>query len=186
MRDTAPDFIRNKLSELEQERKATDALIKEKERELAAMASSVISNDQLIEAIARVQSGADNYKLRSEIASQLQSIVTSLYVAMVGSAPLIKMAQDSEDEDVVIQFVADMPSTGRFFAVKFRNGSIRAVEPNPEDRSIIVILGSMTIGEPKCPDPTHHKINGKNSLMTSRKNYNWTGDPGFPTSILCS
>lgn len=60
--------------------------------------------------------------MRAEVASKLRSIVDVLYIATVGSAPLIKMARDSDSEDAVIQFVADMPPTGRFFAVKFRNG----------------------------------------------------------------
>ena len=69
-------------------------MIAEKERELNATASNVIDKDQLVEAIAQVQTGADNYKLRSEIASQLQSLVSSLYVGTIGNALLRKKARD--------------------------------------------------------------------------------------------
>jgi hypothetical protein len=50
---------------------------------------------------------------------------------------LIKIAKDhiakTGDEDAVFEFFAAAPSTGRFFEVQFRNGSFRAVQPDPDN-----------------------------------------------------
>ena len=135
---SAKVFATKKLSSLEQERIATQALIADKERELASLQTTgSIDKDELHEAIERLQNGDDIYKLRAEVAQKLRTIISSLYIATVGSDPLIKMAKDAIDDrddcDAVIQFFAEAPSTGRFFEIQFSDGSFRAVQPSEDN-----------------------------------------------------
>jgi DNA invertase Pin-like site-specific DNA recombinase len=135
--ELATNVVAKKLDEVAQHRVATNALIEAKEHDLKSMASNVISKDELHEAIARLQNGDDIYKLRAEVAQKLRTIISSLYVATVGTDPLIKMAKDAIDDpddcDAVIQFFGEAPSTGRFFEIQFRDGSFRAVQPSEDN-----------------------------------------------------
>jgi hypothetical protein len=148
MLDPAPAFVQTKLGKLELERIATNATLEAKERELHAFASTVISKDQLHEAIARLQGG--DYKLRAEVMSHLKSIMSSLYVGTVGWTPLIAQAKDllaAGEEDMSIEFMAEMPDNDRrFFAVTFRTDE-RRVAPNRDNPMEYEQMVSTTDGE---------------------------------------
>jgi DNA invertase Pin-like site-specific DNA recombinase len=140
---TSSDYVSKKLDELTQHLAVTNEMLQKKEREISALSSEVAAfykSKELPEVIAKLQNGGDQtYKLRAQIASKLKSLITSLFVAPVGSAPLVAKAKTfiekhGDDVDDLITFMAKIdPDEGRFFAVTFKDGSTRSVQPSPDD-----------------------------------------------------
>jgi DNA invertase Pin-like site-specific DNA recombinase len=134
------DFATKKLQTLGDEQANVTAQIQEKEKELESLrAKTAIATDDLIEIIDRVQKGEDNYKLRAEVASKLQSIVKTLWVANEGTGPLIKKAKSmitdqDENEHDDITYIARAPVTKeKFFVTTLDDGTRKAIEPNRDD-----------------------------------------------------
>jgi hypothetical protein len=75
------------------------------------------------------------YKLRSQVASRLRSLINAIYVAPAGTAPLIER---------LVKYVGDVPGSlaeqfelmshqERHFVVLFADGGSRWVFPDPKD-----------------------------------------------------
>jgi DNA invertase Pin-like site-specific DNA recombinase len=124
------DFVAQKLQELEQNTLQLADSIKEKEKELVGLTADLArfyeSKDQikaLVEQI-RTLDGQDAYKLRSLLASRLKSIVLSMSVASVGTTRLAR------EPDLTLNHEWEHR---RYFMLEFKDGSARAVYPDPND-----------------------------------------------------
>jgi DNA invertase Pin-like site-specific DNA recombinase len=145
----ASGFVSQKLNELEQQRVELENAIQEKEKERVALSSDLSefyeSKEQIKALIERLQKsqGDEIYKLRSQIASRLKSLVSTVLVASVGSAPLtrnvinfLKNNHDSEATNVISHLserLSDERENRRWFAIGFKDGSTRAVYPTEHD-----------------------------------------------------
>jgi DNA invertase Pin-like site-specific DNA recombinase len=141
----ATDYVAQRLNELEQRRNELTATIKQKERELLALGSQVVgyeTREQLRDLVERVRNGDTDeiYKLRSQVASKLRSIISTLFIASVGSGPLIEKAKnfisnnEDDDVDLLIEYFAEAPEKHeRYFSVTFKDRETRIVSPNPDD-----------------------------------------------------
>jgi len=134
------EFVGRQLTDLQTQHQELVATIKQKAEELASFTSNASAYHEMKDLIAELQSKeGDAYKLRAEVASKLKSLISTLYIAPVGSRPLITKAkeivgdEDPEDFDQVIRFLLEMPvdAHGRYFSVKFKDGNLRVVAPNP-------------------------------------------------------
>jgi hypothetical protein len=96
MAGSATNFVAAKLQQLEVRRASVEAELNAKERERSELGSATSqfyeSRDQIKALIEQLQSrqGDETYKLRSEIASKLRSLVTTILVAPLGNAPNIQ------------------------------------------------------------------------------------------------
>lgn len=80
------------------------------------------------------QLGPDTYKLRSQLAMRLRSILTSLTLSPAGGLPLAtwdhaKRVPDDPSFNVDLYMSLDDPHQGRYFVACFRDGSFRVVFP---------------------------------------------------------
>jgi DNA invertase Pin-like site-specific DNA recombinase len=124
----AADFVAKKLDELEHKISQLTDTIQQKEQELVALTTDVTkfyeSKDQIKALVEQMQNrdGQDAYKLRSMLASRLKSIVLTMSVASVGATRLKRETSlDAEWEH------------RRYFLLQFKDGSARAVYPDPND-----------------------------------------------------
>ena len=89
----------------------------------------------------KVPSGAELYKLRAQIASRLKNLVLTISVATLGDRPRLKrtiefLEQQPDSEDVVFYLkerLSEREAARRYFAVGFRNNSVRVVYPHDDD-----------------------------------------------------
>jgi DNA invertase Pin-like site-specific DNA recombinase len=147
---TATEFVASKLQECEARIAEVDAKLRqtEKERtELTAEASRFYESREQIKAlIHRLQhpDGEEVYKLRAQIASKLRSLVDTILVAPRGHAPLVRRAIAEIESnpaaamfgDAAEQLRRDLESDRakrRYFAVGFKDGTVRAVYPSDDD-----------------------------------------------------
>ena len=101
------------------------------------------SRDQVKALVAQLQGrdGDEVYKLRSQIAARLKSLVTIIFVAPLGHAPQTRKAiewlsNQPDAEDVVAYMegmLEDEAEHQRYFAVGFADGTTRGVYPSEED-----------------------------------------------------
>ena len=98
----AADFVAQKLQELERERLQVVNSLAEKERERDELSSDLSafyeSKEQLKALLDRLQQseGEDVYKLRAQISSRLKSLVSEIFVAPLGSAPMMSKRNYSQ------------------------------------------------------------------------------------------
>jgi DNA invertase Pin-like site-specific DNA recombinase len=127
---TARDFVGQKLNDLEQTTLLLADAIKTKENELSALTADLVqfyeSKDQIRALVEKMQNreGHDAYKIRSLLASQLKSIVLSMSVAAVG------VTRFPPDDDPALNHKWEHR---RYFLLEFKDGSARAVYPDPDD-----------------------------------------------------
>jgi DNA invertase Pin-like site-specific DNA recombinase len=147
MAGSATNFVAEKLQQLEARRSSVEAELNEKERERSQLGSATSqfyeSRDQIKALIEQLQSrkGDETYKLRSQIASKLRSLVTTILVAPLGQAPLTQKTIDFLESESNAQPVIDrlqrmLDDAGahrRYFAIGFVDGSVRAVYPSHDD-----------------------------------------------------
>lgn len=144
---TAANFVAEKLQQLESRRTAVEAELRDKENERSILGSATShfyeSREQIKALIAQLQSrkGDEIFKLRSQIASRLKSLVTTILVAPLGHAPLtqksIEFLSGESDAQPVIdhlkRILEHMAEHRRYFAVGFVDGTVRGVYPNQDD-----------------------------------------------------
>jgi DNA invertase Pin-like site-specific DNA recombinase len=124
------DFVAQKLSELDQKGLQLGDALKQKENDLVALTADLSrfyeSKDQIKALVEQIQTrdGHDAYKLRSLLASKLKSIVLSMSVASVGTTRL------APDPDPTLNHEWEHR---RYFLLEFKDGSARAVYPDPND-----------------------------------------------------
>ena len=131
----------------ESRRAATEAELRAKELERSQLGSATSqfyeSRDQIKALTEQLQSreGDEIYKLRSQIASKLKSLVTTILVAPLGHAPLTQKTIDflsgEPDTEPVIdhlkQILDNEAEHRRYFAVGFADGAVRGVYPSKDD-----------------------------------------------------
>jgi DNA invertase Pin-like site-specific DNA recombinase len=139
----AMDFVSGKLRELERRQNDLKERLVAKREELNSLAGRTAnfyeSKDEVRTFVDRLQrpDATELYKLRAQIASRLRTLVDSLIVAPLGDRPKTEKVIDflrgqpgatdviSQMETRIIAGDDDAP----YFAVGFRNGSVRAVFP---------------------------------------------------------
>jgi len=140
------DFVAQKLNECEQNRIRLDAELKEKTLARGALDSDLTefykTKEEIKALIQRLQqpSGEETYRLRAQIASRLRSLVSTILVAPAGSSPSIRKAlvllKDDPAASDVVQRLNERLSHEqgkRWFAVGFKDGSVRAIYPSDHD-----------------------------------------------------
>ena len=161
--DSGPgrEIVAKKLDERERQRKQLEIILREKETELAALNSEpgfVESNLQIKNFIEQLQNPGTNelYRLRSQIAAKLQSLVSTILIAPSGIAPIARLHtpyvenSDKVEEgelprDAIEDITLDLKDhlirntaegifpDERFFAVIFKNELVRVVFPEDHD-----------------------------------------------------
>ena len=95
------------------------------------------SKEQLKALLDRLQQseGEDVYKLRAQISSRLKSLVSEIFVAPLGSAPMRGKAITLKGKRiVVVEEQADCEAKHhRYFMVGFKDGTLRSVVPKEND-----------------------------------------------------
>jgi hypothetical protein len=147
MAGAATSFVAEKLQQLESRLATVEAELREKEQERLQLGSAASqfyeSRDQIKALIEQLQSreGDEIYKLRSQIASKLKSLVTTILVAPLGHAPqtqkTINFLSTEPNAQPVIDHLQrtldDKANHQRFFVVGFADGTVRVVYPNQDD-----------------------------------------------------
>jgi DNA invertase Pin-like site-specific DNA recombinase len=98
------------------------------------------SKDQIRALITRfkTQDVDEVYRLRSQIASRLRTLIASLVVCPAGGAPLTRQAaglakDDPELQDFFREELADARAHRRYFLIAFKDKTVRAVYPSPDN-----------------------------------------------------
>jgi hypothetical protein len=147
MAGAATGFVAEKLQQLESRRAAIEAELRAKELEHSQLGSATSqfyeSRDQIKALIEQLQSrkGDEIYKLRSQIASKLKSLVRTILVAPLGHAPLAQktidfLSGEPGTEPVIAhlkQMLDNEAEHRRYFAVGFADGTVRGVYPSQDD-----------------------------------------------------
>ena len=135
----AADFVAQKLQELERERLQVVNSLVEKERERDDLNSDLSgfyeSKEQLKALLDRLQQseGDDVYKLRAQISSRLKSLISEIFVAPLGSAPMRGKAITLKGKRIVLVEDDREPKHHRYFSVGFKDGTLRSVVPKEND-----------------------------------------------------
>jgi DNA invertase Pin-like site-specific DNA recombinase len=136
------DVIRKKMKELEAENARLGTELEEKEKERDALDARRASVNDVKDLIRKVQSsdeGEDTYRLRASVAARLRSIVDTVMLAPLGNAPSTRKAieflkeQEHPDAEAVIKNLEAGIDGRRYFVVVLKDGSMRAVYPDPDD-----------------------------------------------------
>jgi Recombinase zinc beta ribbon domain len=143
------EFVTGKLNELNVRREDLRIRIKAKDEERERLASQEAryrqSKKEIKQLVSRLQSPAtaELFKLRAQVASQLKSLIGTLLIGSVGEGPRLREAIDrarkefgSEAGEVIAhmeRLVMHPDQARRFFAVGFRDGSVRVVFPAKDD-----------------------------------------------------
>jgi DNA invertase Pin-like site-specific DNA recombinase len=116
------DFVTGKLKEMESRRLELQKVLDETERELAGLDRERESMTDVRSLIERVR-GSGDYRLRSQVASRLLSLIDTILVAPAGAS----LSTQGVDQPL-------QPGAGRrYFIVIFKNGSFRTVHPRDDD-----------------------------------------------------
>jgi DNA invertase Pin-like site-specific DNA recombinase len=149
----ATDFVSGKLRELEERRKELTEGVAAKRQAFDSLGSRVSkfyhSKAEVRSFVESLQQQrpteqpevADVFKLRANIASRLRTLVESLVVAPLGDRPKVEKTMDflrgQDDATDVLAHIEARLATGSddipYFAVGFRNGTVRAVYPSEHD-----------------------------------------------------
>jgi hypothetical protein len=129
------DFVGQKLNTLEGERAQVAEAVAERERERDQLTSEMTglyeSKEQIKALVAAAQrmDGAGNYELRSQIAARLKSLISVIFIAPVGSGPMVRKARKISKK----KYVPNPGDDRRYFLVRFKNRSVRWVFPTDDD-----------------------------------------------------
>jgi hypothetical protein len=143
----AVDFVSSKLRELESRQRDLKKRLPAKQHELELINNRIStfyeSKNEVRGFVERLQrpSGEELFKLRAQIASRIKNLTQTLVVASLGDRPKTEKAIDylkgeTGADDVISHLVERLSSKKddrRYFAVGFRNGTVRAVYPSAED-----------------------------------------------------
>jgi DNA repair exonuclease SbcCD ATPase subunit len=166
----AVDFVSSKLRELESRQRDIKERLRTKQHELELLNNRIStfyeSKNEVRSFVERLQSPADEelFKLRAQIASRIKNLVETLVVAPLGDRPktekVIDYLKGEAGADDVIAHLAKRLSSKkddrRYFAVGFRNGTVRAVYPSDEDplryeQVLLVTNDSFVVQNPGAP-----------------------------------
>jgi hypothetical protein len=151
----ATEFVAKKLDDVEGQLSAIQAELRKKQGEAADLASEVSrfyeSKEQVKVLLKQFEAEKHNpdavYRLRSQISSKLKAIGERVFVAPAGSVPTVRVLIENlkrnpelhAHEIAELEQALDKPVTKEaYFTVRFKNGSIRAVAPNPNDPLLFV------------------------------------------------
>ena len=143
----AVDFVSSKLRELEARQRDLKGRLGTKQHELELLNNRIStfyeSKNEVRSFVERLQSpaGEELFKLRAQIASRIKNLVETLVVFPLGDRPktekVIEYLKGESGADDVISHLAERLSSKkddrRYFAVGFRNRTVRAVYPSDED-----------------------------------------------------
>jgi hypothetical protein len=118
--------------------------LRERETERASLDVDRAGLEEIRSIVERLQDrkgGDDVYKLRSQVAMRLRSLVTVILVATIGRTPITKRAielarSDGGNEDVVRHLEDPAMSerdARRYFSVAFKDGMVRVIYPSRDD-----------------------------------------------------
>lgn len=152
---SASEYLRTRLEECDRDLRAVESEIRHNEAEILSLHSAVSrfyeSKEQIKSLITRLQrrDNEEVYKLRSQVASRLKSLISGIEVAVAGQAPLTRgtidllekeMSADAGDKalarDMIQQLQEELTSgraDQRYFTVTFKDGSMRGVRPHKDD-----------------------------------------------------
>jgi alanyl-tRNA synthetase len=144
---SAASFVADKLQQLEKRRLEAETKLRKKEQERSQSGSLSTrfyeTREQIKALIEQLQSrgGDEIYKLRSQIANRLRSLVTTVLVAPLGHAPLVQrtiefLSGEAESEAVIAELNQNLGGATehrRYFAVGFPDGTVRGVYPHQDD-----------------------------------------------------
>jgi DNA invertase Pin-like site-specific DNA recombinase len=146
---SAADFVGQKLHAIEEERTKVVNALAQKEGERDRLKSEIRgfyeSKDQIKALLTRLQQpGSDDvYKLRAQISARLKSLVTDIYIAPVGSAPLTRRAIEylrqrapEASAEAIANLMARLNEERehrRYFLVGFKDGTLRGVLLSSDD-----------------------------------------------------
>jgi DNA invertase Pin-like site-specific DNA recombinase len=179
----ATEFVAKKLDDVEGQLSAVRAELSKKQEEAAALASEIShfyeSKEQVKTLLKQFETEKHNpdavYRLRSQISSKLKAIVERVFVAPAGSVPTVRLMIERlksnlelhAHEIAELEQALDKPATNEaYFTVRFKNGLIRAVAPNPNDPFLFV---AQLVG------PENDLV----SLESDGKETKFVGDPGL-------
>lgn len=145
---TSIEFISEKLrscgEEIEVTLRAIEVSQELLDRETAQIGSYYESKDKIRDLIGsiRKKAGSDTYQVRAQVALRLRAIISELRLAPAGRVPMKDSAAAwvaGQEEDRAelrkLQKAIQAPggSTGKYFTVALRDGTIRIVYPDSED-----------------------------------------------------
>jgi DNA invertase Pin-like site-specific DNA recombinase len=173
----ATDFVAARLRDLEGRQKELTENLAEKRRALDGLAGRVSnfyeSKREVRDFVERLQQQrpdqpetAELFKLRAQIAARLRTLVETLTVAPLGDRPkverTIESIRDQTDATDVVSYMeahlADGTDDIPYFAVGFRNGTVRGVYPSKADpldyrQQVVANSGGIRLlGESVDPD----------------------------------
>lgn len=125
------DFVGTKLRACEEALIGLSAQIKDAQAELSAQAADVAayyqSRDNISALVAGIGAldGKDGYKVRTEIASKLRTVIASLEIGPLGTQSPERL-EGYTDEAMRVEALP-------FFKVTFKDGTIRTVAPSKQD-----------------------------------------------------
>jgi DNA invertase Pin-like site-specific DNA recombinase len=160
----AVDFVSGKLRELESRQRDLKERLRRKQHELELLNNRIStfyeSKNEVGSFVERLQTpaGEELFKLRAQIASRIKNLVDTLVVFPLGDRPktekVIEYLKGEAGADDVIALLSERLTSKkddrRYFAVGFRNGTVRAVFPSDEDplryeQQVLVAGGSATM-----------------------------------------
>jgi hypothetical protein len=163
----AVNFVSSKLRELESRQRDLKERLRTKQHDLELLNNRIStfyeSKNEVRSFVERLQSpsGDELFKLRAQIASRIKNLVETLVVAPLGDRPKTQkaidflMGQGGADDLIshLTERLASKTDDRRYFAIGFRNGTVRAVFPTEEDplrygQQLVVTGGSATMLTP--------------------------------------
>jgi hypothetical protein len=143
----AVDFVSTKLRELESRQRDLKDRLRTKQHELELLNNRIStfyeSKSEVRSFVERLQSpaGEELFKLRAQIASRIKNLVETLVVFSLGDRPktekAIEYLKGETGADDVIAYISkrlrSKKDRRRYFAVGFRNGTVRAIYPSDAD-----------------------------------------------------
>jgi hypothetical protein len=143
----AVDFVSGELRKLEGRQSELKGRLNSKTKELELLNGKVSafyqSREQVRAFVGRLQGqdGEELFRLRAQIAARLKTLVETLTVAPLGYRPktegLIEYLRGEPMGGDVVAFLRERLASGKddrpYFAVGFRNGTVRGVYPAAND-----------------------------------------------------
>lgn len=130
--------LRECEANLDGSRNELSVLVARRHETASERASYYKSKDDLAALIMRItgRDASDTYKLRAQVASRLQAVVSSLTLSPAGGLPVASWdiaPPTDNDPSYSADLGIDEPRQGRYFTVCFKDGSFRTVFPKSDN-----------------------------------------------------
>jgi DNA invertase Pin-like site-specific DNA recombinase len=174
----AIDFVSGELRKLEGRQVELKGLLDLKTKELELLKGRVLnfyrSKEEVRAFVDRLQArdGEALFRLRAQIAARLKTLVETLVVAPLGHRPkterLIQYLRGEPMGADVVAYLREQLASRiddrPYFAVGFRNGTVRAVYPNADDpltydQQVLANREGFAIDEKTLDDQSHELVN---------------------------